>query len=190
MSPRRNWDSPNPSLASECAPPPRTGGGGHTRLRVRGWGSPNSDEWRKSLPLCAYFVHFPVRLLPSLSNLEPVCLSACLVFTFSSACLHSYSFANSTLHSQLVFLAVSILGGIFKLLWSQGIDSASLCSLAGRCNNLNPTWFLAPKDFSKIPTQLNCRQACLFILFKCHLPVCMSAYVQLLALQNSLCSRI
>ncbi len=26
--PRRNWDSPNPSLASECAPPPRTGGRG------------------------------------------------------------------------------------------------------------------------------------------------------------------
>jgi hypothetical protein len=29
MSPRRNWDSPNPSLASECAPPiPNWGGGG------------------------------------------------------------------------------------------------------------------------------------------------------------------
>ncbi len=26
MSPRRNWDSPNPSLASECVPPPRIGG--------------------------------------------------------------------------------------------------------------------------------------------------------------------
>jgi hypothetical protein len=50
MSPCRNEDSPNPSLASEC--PPRTGGGGHTRLRVRGWGSPNSDDWRKSLALC------------------------------------------------------------------------------------------------------------------------------------------
>jgi hypothetical protein len=24
----------------------------HTRLRVRGWGSPNSDDWRKSLSLC------------------------------------------------------------------------------------------------------------------------------------------
>jgi hypothetical protein len=24
----------------------------HTRLRVRGWGSPNSDDWRKSLALC------------------------------------------------------------------------------------------------------------------------------------------
>jgi hypothetical protein len=43
-----------PSLASECAPPPGTkgGGGGHTRLRVRGWGSPNSDVRRKSLALC------------------------------------------------------------------------------------------------------------------------------------------
>ncbi len=32
--PRRNLDSPTPSPASECAPPPGTGGGGHTRLRV------------------------------------------------------------------------------------------------------------------------------------------------------------
>ncbi len=31
MSPRRNWDSPNPSLASECAPPPpEPGVGGHS----------------------------------------------------------------------------------------------------------------------------------------------------------------
>jgi hypothetical protein len=52
MSPRRNWDSPNPSLASECAPPTRTGGWGHTRLRVRGWGSPNPDDLRKSFALC------------------------------------------------------------------------------------------------------------------------------------------
>ncbi len=28
MSPRRNWDSPNPSLASECVPPPVTKEGG------------------------------------------------------------------------------------------------------------------------------------------------------------------
>jgi hypothetical protein len=42
----------NPSLASECAPPPKTGGGEHTHLRVRGWGSLNSDDWGKSLALC------------------------------------------------------------------------------------------------------------------------------------------
>jgi hypothetical protein len=51
MSPCRNWDSPTPSLASECAPSPGTKGG-HTRLRVRGWGSPKSDDWRNSLALC------------------------------------------------------------------------------------------------------------------------------------------
>jgi hypothetical protein len=27
-------------------------GEGHTRLRVRGWGSPNSNDKRKSLALC------------------------------------------------------------------------------------------------------------------------------------------
>ncbi len=42
------------SLASECAPPPGTKGG-HTRLRVRGWGSPNSNDWRKSLALCLLY---------------------------------------------------------------------------------------------------------------------------------------
>ncbi len=50
MSPRWNWDSPTPSLASECAPPPEQKGG-PTRVRVRGWGSPNSDDWRKSVAL-------------------------------------------------------------------------------------------------------------------------------------------
>jgi hypothetical protein len=47
FSTRWNWDSPTPLAAGECAPPPPTlwsGGGGHTRLRERGWGSPNSDE--------------------------------------------------------------------------------------------------------------------------------------------------
>ncbi len=53
MSPRRNWDSPTPLTASECAlPPGPKGGGGHTRLRLNGWGSPNSYDWRKSLALC------------------------------------------------------------------------------------------------------------------------------------------
>ncbi len=41
--------TPIPSPANECVPPP---GWGHTRLRVRGSGGPNSDDWRKSLALC------------------------------------------------------------------------------------------------------------------------------------------
>ncbi len=30
MSPRWNWDSATPPFASECAPPPRKGGGAHS----------------------------------------------------------------------------------------------------------------------------------------------------------------
>ncbi len=53
MSLCRNWNSPNPSPACECALPPEPkGGGGHTRLRLKGWGIPNSDDWRKSLAIC------------------------------------------------------------------------------------------------------------------------------------------
>ncbi len=43
-SSRTNWDLPTLSPASECSCPPRTQvGGGHTLLREKGWGSPNSD---------------------------------------------------------------------------------------------------------------------------------------------------
>jgi hypothetical protein len=34
------------------------------------------------------------------------------------------------------------------------MNSASLCSLAGRYDNPIPPWFLAPIDFLKIPAQL------------------------------------
>jgi hypothetical protein len=59
MSPRRNWNSPTPSLASDCAPPPGIKGGarGHTREGVRGWVSPNTNDWRKSLSLCLLCDH-------------------------------------------------------------------------------------------------------------------------------------
>ncbi len=41
---RRNWNSPNPSPAGECAFPLWFWGEGHTRWRERGWESPNSHE--------------------------------------------------------------------------------------------------------------------------------------------------
>jgi hypothetical protein len=44
---------PQPLSRKRVCPPPRTKRvGGHTRLRLRGWGSSNSDDWRKSLALC------------------------------------------------------------------------------------------------------------------------------------------
>ncbi len=53
MSPRRNETLPTPHPQANVPLPPEPGeGGGHTRLRVRGLVSPNSDDWRKGLALC------------------------------------------------------------------------------------------------------------------------------------------
>ncbi len=65
LSPRPNWDPSTPSPPIQCSnppPPPREKRGmGHTRLRVRGGGGPNSDDWRKSLVLCLHYsVHSPM----------------------------------------------------------------------------------------------------------------------------------
>jgi hypothetical protein len=48
FSSRRDWDSPAPSTAGKCALPPLVRRG-RTRLRERGWVSPNSDEATKTV---------------------------------------------------------------------------------------------------------------------------------------------
>ncbi len=54
FSSRWNWDSPTPLAAGECATPPMVRGGGHTRLRLKGWGSPNSNEGTYTVVLYIY----------------------------------------------------------------------------------------------------------------------------------------
>ncbi len=54
-----------------CPPLPK--GGRRTRLRLRGWGSPNSDDWRKSLALCLLCGWFSSSLLCSVAaNIPPM----------------------------------------------------------------------------------------------------------------------
>ncbi len=60
FSSRWNWDSPTPSFTPP--PTPLVLGGGHTRLRERGWVSPNSDEGTYTVVLCIY-LHVVMRLL-------------------------------------------------------------------------------------------------------------------------------
>ncbi len=43
---------PTPSPLSHCAPSRNQRAGGPTRLRVKGGGGPNLDDWRKSLVVC------------------------------------------------------------------------------------------------------------------------------------------
>jgi hypothetical protein len=47
MSPRRNWDSPNPSPASECALPPGQKGGGAHSPEAKGVGESQFQRLEK-----------------------------------------------------------------------------------------------------------------------------------------------
>jgi hypothetical protein len=63
FSSRRNWDSPNPSPARECVPPPPLWfwEEGHTRWRERGWESPSSNEGTYTVVLFIY-VYFVMQV--------------------------------------------------------------------------------------------------------------------------------
>ncbi len=64
MSPRRNWDSPNPFLASECAPPPRTGEGGRAHLPAgEGLGESQFRRLEKKLSLCLLCAFAPPQFI-------------------------------------------------------------------------------------------------------------------------------
>jgi hypothetical protein len=54
MSTRWNWDSPTPSLASECALPPRTRGGGAHTPAGEGLGKPQFRRLETSTTLCPH----------------------------------------------------------------------------------------------------------------------------------------
>jgi len=51
-----NWDAPTPSPAGEPAPPPFVRIEGHTRLREKEWGSPNSDAGTYSVVLYSMYI--------------------------------------------------------------------------------------------------------------------------------------
>ncbi len=69
------WDSPAPSPAGECAPPPHLVGGGgvDTRWKERGWRGPNSDEGTDTVVLYLYmYAYFVDRgLWPLLLKFDP-----------------------------------------------------------------------------------------------------------------------
>ncbi len=66
LSSRRNWDSPNPSPAGECASPLWFRGEEHTyRLATEGVGEPNSDEGTCTLCMVFYiYMYFVLQSQP------------------------------------------------------------------------------------------------------------------------------
>ncbi len=84
LSPHWHWNPPPLSCKRVC-PLPQPKGGGHVRLQVRGWGSPDSDDWRKSLALCLPCV--------SLKFTHKTTLLDSLVYTLKTKIVdYSYSF--------------------------------------------------------------------------------------------------
>jgi hypothetical protein len=100
-------------LSTASVPSPQNGGGGgHTRPRVRGWGSPNIDEWQKKL-----------------STLHTLCTECTVLFSsyflLQLPILPCAGIFKLLRCPELVFLNFKEPRNCF-----QGIDSASLCSLS------------------------------------------------------------
>jgi hypothetical protein len=77
MSPCRNWDSPTPSHAKECAPPPGTKGGEAHSAAGEGLEESQFRRLEKSLALCLLcdYSH-PLSLKSqrfSISNRQQIC---------------------------------------------------------------------------------------------------------------------
>ncbi len=70
MSPRRNWDSPTPSLASECVPPPVTKEGGSTLVAGEGLGESQFRRLEKSTALCLLCVTVSMTVLYMQYNIK------------------------------------------------------------------------------------------------------------------------
>ncbi len=98
MSPRRNWDSPNLSTASECAlsppphpPPPDQRVGGTHKPAAKGVGKSQFGRLEKKLSTLPtlWLAPNPVysRLLESFSSNSDVCM--CLAYVTTDSAVHS-----------------------------------------------------------------------------------------------------
>ncbi len=78
-----------------CTPPPLVPGGGHTRLRERGWGSPNFDEGDRHCGTLVYMYFVIFRGCINAVNLSRYrcCVTVALsgVGLFDSICLKLFS---------------------------------------------------------------------------------------------------
>jgi hypothetical protein len=79
MSPRRNWGSPNPLAASECAlPPGPKGGGGAHPPAPKGVGEFQFRRWLKILALCLLCVACLVLTIPTIGEKPKTSSTICV----------------------------------------------------------------------------------------------------------------
>jgi hypothetical protein len=102
---RWNWDSPTPLAAGKCAPPPTLWyGGEHTRWRLKGWGSPNSNEGTHTVVLYIYkyFVSHAIFVTDCLIRHPILYFRSCLIFPSGRGCLICYPIFIQTVSSAIL----------------------------------------------------------------------------------------
>jgi hypothetical protein len=87
---------PFPLTPASVPLPPEPKGGGHTRVRVRGWGSSNSYDWRESLALCLLCAYVGVNFIPQSG-------------------IYDFGYCSTVLDSQTLFMMFEF-GGLSFLL--------------------------------------------------------------------------
>ncbi len=104
----RNWNSPNPSPAGECVPPPPVLGGGHTRWRERGWESPNSGEGTYTVVLfiLTYFVSTCLTCFPTTLGMLVLCMIYAVGNGFSPPPPHPHPKWGKERGKQDIFLGL------------------------------------------------------------------------------------
>ncbi len=123
MSPCPNWDSPIPSLASECAPPPEPKGGGVAHSPAgEGVGESLFRRLEKSLALCLLCAYRPRPIQHPLSvffefliwpdSLFKYSIMQCLAFPLPTCIFYTYIYMQNTnarnIHKGQIFLDISV----------------------------------------------------------------------------------
>ncbi len=177
MSPRQNWDSPNPSLASEWASSPQSRGGGAHSPAGEGLGAsqfrrlekklstlpilcgPEHGEW--SFYLITYILYPSLSLSSSLSvsmSLFSVDLIYLLYFLyFLQLCLTSLRSLSLSKESLAFYLSFSSLFPLFFFSWFYFLTFFCISSLLPLSHVQHPFIFLSILNFAlHIKHYFNC----------------------------------
>ena len=109
MSPRRNWDSPTPFLASECAPPPGTKGGEAHSPAGEGLGKSQFPRLEKKLSTLSTLWLSPLNLIESDWIANDMCCERYGMFWKRGPCFLSCRLIFGQTHISVSAIAVMII---------------------------------------------------------------------------------
>jgi hypothetical protein len=109
--------SPSPQPQASVPPPPQPKEGGLTLSggRVRGWGSPNSDDWRKRLALCLFWAMYKKTKNPPTKRI--------LLYTVQYTVYIDFTESHQLHAKSNQFRTMNVRGHINSVQWLYGVAS-------------------------------------------------------------------